>query len=137
MQGGAARRQHSDLGHVIEEGREGGRGVADLLEVVEDQQQVEVAGVLRKCIGDRGAALVPYVERLRDGGQHRLAIVEVGKRDENNAVAELAALEVADFDSEPGFARAPRAGQRNEVNVRPIEQRLHLDKLGRSADQRR
>jgi hypothetical protein len=49
----------------------------------------------------------------------------------------LTTIEVADLDGQARLARATGSCQRHQVDIRPVEQRHDLGKLGRASDQRR
>lgn len=84
----------------------------------------------------RSTALVADIQGLNYGSQHRIGAAQICERDEYDSVRELAADQVTDFQGEPGLAGSTGSGQRDKVDIRPIEQCTNRFDFRGSSDQR-
>ena len=119
-----ARRDREQPGQV-------GRGVEQLLEVVEHEQQLAAAE-------DGGQALaLGRAELLGDLRRHARGVVERGELDEVRAVGEVRRGPVGELEREVRLADAAGPGQREQADVRVGEQLGGGREVVVAAEQRR
>ena len=102
----AARDEESEVGAALEERRELGRRLDHLLQVVEEEQHLPLADVLGEAV--LGA------ERLGDRLGDERGVAQRGEPDPEDARLVLRDECGSRLEREPGLARAPGAGQREE-----------------------
>jgi len=120
---GAARREHAHARGGGEQGAHGLRVGSELLEVVEDEEQREVAEVLEHRRVEVFAAL-RQLERPADRRQHELRVDDRREVGEDGAVPQLGREGLGGGQAEPCLPRPSGAGERHEPHVVPPEQRL-------------
>ena len=131
-----ARREDRQLRRGREQLRHDRRGVEEVLEVVEDQQQVALAHEPRQGLADRLPGRRAQVERLRDRGRDELAVADRRERHEAGAVGEPLLQAAGDLEREPRLARPAGAREREQARARPMEQLAQVLELALAADER-
>ena len=111
---------------LLEELATAGRGIDDLLEVVEDEQHPAVTDHRRRSLATTG--------RLADPGDHLGRNPRGRQVNEQDAAREVTEQRMGDEDSEPGLAHATRPGQ-GQQPVRPDDRDGPLQ-LVSTADER-
>ena len=131
-----AGREHRQLRRGREQLRDDRRGVEEVLEVVQDQQQVALAHEPRQRLGDRLPGRRAQVECLRDRGRDELAVADRRERHEAGAVGEPLLQPAGDLEREPRLARPAGAGEREQARARPMEQLAQVLELALAPDER-
>ena len=111
-----------------------GRGVDDLLEIVEHEQEVLVAQEGREAGDERFVAGVAHVEDLGNGGGYVIRVADRRKRDEPNAIREGVSAHCGYRKGKAGLAHATRSGKGYYPRVAP-KQPPHLTPLPLAADE--
>ena len=87
-----------------------------MLEIVQDQQQVTRADRVPHKIGDWCGSPLGHAQRLRNRGEHKCGISQLGKPNERHAVREARLGLVRDGQGQPGLADTAGAGECDEGN---------------------
>ena len=125
-----ARRQHAQPRRGGQERRDRPGRLAELLQVVEDEQQ--------RAGGERLEQVVlAEPERLRDRRQDERGLPHLREVDEGRAVAQLRRERRGDRERETRLPGAARAGQRHEPALLPPQQRLDGGDLEAAPDEGR
>ncbi len=107
----------------------------DLLQVVEEQKRRLVADEGHDPLAERPSLGLLHVERLRERRQECLGLVDVGHRDERDAVEELGRQQPAELDHGPGLPDTAGTGDRDDpMFPHELDERRQIDG---TADQRR
>lgn len=77
-----------------------------------------------------------HAECLRDRREHEVRIDDRGEWNETDPVREVVSQLSSHLQGEPSLANAARAGQRQEADVRPAQQRNHRRRFARSPHER-
>ena len=89
----AARDEDAEVGAAFEQIGERGRGIDDLFEVVQDQQQLPLGDVRSQCVAG--------TDRARDHLRHECGVAHRRKSDPEHAVSELGDELGRSFDRQP------------------------------------
>ena len=135
MERGAARRQDRQLRRAGQELADDGRRGAELLEVVEDEQDAPAGEVIDESIDRRSSAAIRQAQHLGDRRRHERRIRDGLERDEPDAVRKGFCAPRGELEAEPRLAGAARSGQGQEAS--PAEQRSGLVELLLPADKSR
>ncbi|MBM2822290.1 MAG: hypothetical protein HW413_1036 [Thermoleophilia bacterium] len=101
--------EEGELGASLKQRPERGRGIDDLLEVVEEKEH---------CLSaDVGLQAVLRPQHLGDGLEHELGIADSGDRNPEGPVRVLGSHCPRGFEREPGLARPARSGERDEART--------------------
>ena len=126
----AARREHTQTRGAFQQLAHCGRGIEELLEVVQEQQELAAPQLVVQ-------ALLGQPERLRDRGADECRIDERRQPDEPDAVGEGVGELVCRAERNACLAGTTRAGQRHETSVTPEQGRDHLHLFSAPDDRRR
>ena len=113
-----------------------GRGVDDLLEVVDDEQQPAALEVRDEALLEVALA-VEEPERPRDRADHVRRVPDRLERHEDDAVRELVGHRRSDRVGEARLPDPSGAGDREQADVVPAQKRLGLGDALLAPDQRR
>ena len=91
-----------------------GRGVDDLLEVVEDEEHAPIADERGDAVDDRALLGLLDVERGSECGKEVGGVGDVREADERGAVGKLRRQAMRELDREAGLPHAPRARHRHD-----------------------
>ena len=119
-------------GHAATIAASEGRGVDDLLEVVEDEQQPPALEVCDEALLELALA-VEEPERARDRADHVAGIPDRLQRHEDDAVRELVRRRRRDRLGEPRLADPAGAGDREQAHVVAAQERGRLGRRSRPA----
>jgi hypothetical protein len=111
------------------------RGLQQVLEVVQDQQQLAVAERQGHRLAVRQPGRLPDAERPPDGRRDEAGIAERGERDEDGVVQEGLALMSGHFEREARLAAATGPRQGDQATGR--QEALHVGHLGLASDEAR
>ena len=131
----AARNQQLHPGACFQQCRQVGSSRDDLLKVVQHQQHPPlVQRACQECESRQGARLAQS-QRLCQGRQHQLRVIQRGQGDELHALRERLDKLRRHLQRQAGFAHpcAPRQGE--QVYLGTLEQRAHCPHLLLSPDQ--
>ena len=116
---------------------EHGRGIHDLLEVVEHDQHASALEGARDALLEPGFAVVADAEEVGDRGQQQPRLEHALQQHEVRAVGEEVLGGVRHLDREPALADPAGPDQRHDA-VSPVSQQLpHLGEVPLAADGRR
>ena len=113
-----------------------GRGIDDLLEVVEDQEHVLVVKAAGKA-SRQGIAAFLDAEGAGDGGYDLGRVQDRRELDRDDAVLEVGAGFGSGGDGGAGLADAAGAGQGDQADVIPAKLRRDLPDLAFASDEGR
>ncbi len=100
-----------------------------MLEVVDHEQQLAVAEVVRQRVSAGALTSIPMGDRARDLGRHQRWIGDVLQADECGAVGEALLVPGGELEQQPRLPNASRARQRHERDVRVGHQVTQRAKL--------
>ena len=109
------------------------RGVAHLLEVVQDQERAALAKMVDQRGHGREPAAIRQAQLLRDGPRHQLRVLQQGERDEEDAVRESVRLASPYLQREARLSGPPWSGQREQAGA--AQQLLHFAELALTAEE--
>ena len=113
------------------------RGLEDLLEIVEDQQQAAVPEEYGEQFLERTAAHIAQAERLGDSGDDEGGVADRRQVDERDPVGKGRGDVLGDPEGEAGLADAAGTGQGQEANVVPQQEVADSGHLSLASDERR
>ncbi len=94
-----------------------------MLAVVQDQEHFPPVQRIGQTRHNRAGVIVPDAERAGDLRQHERRLAERRERDKGGSVRISTAHAVADLQREPRLAHAARPGERQQPDLRPMEER--------------
>src|SRR5438105_11971916 len=109
------------------------RGVAHLLEVVQDQERAALAKMVDQRGHGREPAAIRQAQLLRDGPRHQLRVLQQRERDEEDAVRESLRLASPYLQREARLSGPPWSGQREQAGA--AQQLLHFAELALTAEE--
>ena len=116
---------------------EHGRGIHDLLEVVEHDQHASAFEGARDALLEPGFAVVADAEEVRDRGQQQPLLEHALQQHEVHPVGEEVLAGVGDLDREAALADPARPDQGHDAVVALLQQLAHLREVALASDRRR
>ena len=133
----AARHEELDVGRGRGDARDQRCGLDDVLEVVEHEQELAALQMPAKIHLERLVARRADAESLGGGGQDEILVLQRREADKHDAVGEIVEKSRGDLDGDSGLARPAGSGQRDELDLRPLEEVGHLADLALATDEGR
>jgi hypothetical protein len=121
---------HLCPGAAAEQAGQCRRGLKDVLEVVQHQQDAAVAERAGDSLGNKAAVALAHADRVGDRRKNERRVDHPGKGDEDDATGEVSNKLLGDPQRHSGLARAARPRQREQPNLVPPQQ---LGDLGQFA----
>jgi hypothetical protein len=119
-QGRAARDEDVDVRRQVQQGRHVLGRIAEMLEVVEEEQRSRPGELLGDALDERSTRGLSDAEDVGDGRRHECGVRHGGEADQVDRPLERS--ECRDLQGEPALSGATRAGDRDEPDVGPCEQ---------------
>ena len=136
VQDDAARHQERQTGSRGDELCEARSRLAQVLDVVQNEQELLWCDRGGERVERRLARIVRDAERAGDRGQDQRVIAQRRELHERDAVCKRAPNSPGGFDRESRLPAAPRAGERDQPGVAPIEERAELVEVTLAAHER-
>ena len=136
VQDDAARHQERQTGSRGDELREARSRLAQVLDVVQNEQELLWCDRGGERVERRLARIVRDAESAGDRGQDQRVIAQRRELHERDAVCKRAPNSPGGFDRESRLPAAPRAGERDQPGVAPIEERAELVEVTLAAHER-